>query len=58
MTLDDLKDVAVKLEIEDSQEGVSKMGIVRTIRAILEKKLGQDEEGNSEYLERVNAILA
>jgi len=58
MTLDDLKDVAVKLGIEDSQEGVSKMGIVRTIRTILEKNLGQDEEGNIEYLERVIMILA
>ena len=58
MTLDDLKDVAVKLGIEDSQEGVSKMGIVRTIRTILEKNLGQDEEGNIEYLERVITILA
>ena len=58
MTLDNLKDVAVKLRIEDSQEGVSKMAIIRAIRETVESNLGQDEEANVMYLETVITMLA
>ena len=58
MTLNDLKDVAVKLGVEDSLEGVSKMAIIRTIRTTVERNLGQEEEANVQYLETVVRILA
>ena len=58
MTLNDLKDVAVKLGVEDSLEGVSKMAIIRMIRTTVERSLGQEEEANVQYLETVVRILA
>ena len=58
MTLNDLKDVAVKLGVEDSLEGVSKMAIIRMIRTTVERNLGQEEEANVQYLETVVRILA
>ena len=58
MTLEDLKDVPVKKGIEDSQEGVSNMAIVRTMITIVERNLGPDEEANIEHLETVITILA
>ena len=57
MSLDDLKGVAVKLKIEGSQEGVSKMAVIRTIRTTVERNLGQDEEANVEYLEALITML-
>ena len=57
MSLDDLKDVAVKLRIEDSQEGLSKMAVIRAIRTTVERNLGQDEKANVEYLEALIIVL-
>ena len=57
MSLDDLKGVAVKLKIEGSQEGVSKMAVIRTIRTTVERNFGQDEEANVEYLEALIMML-
>ena len=57
MSLDDLKDVAVKLRIEDSQEGLSKMAVIRAIRTTVERNLGQDEKANVEYLEALIILL-
>ena len=34
------------------------MGMVRAMRIILQRNIGQDEEANIEYLERVITILA
>ena len=58
MTLNDLKDVAVKLGVEDSLEGVSKMAIIRAIKTTVERNLGQEEEANVQHLETVVRILA
>ena len=57
MSLDDLKDVAVKLRIEDSQEGLSKMVVIRAIRKTVERNLGQDEKADVEYLEALIIVL-
>ena len=46
MSLGNLKDAAVKLRIEDSQEGVSKMSVIRPIRTTVGRNLGQDEGAN------------
>ena len=51
MSQDDPKDVAVKLRIEDLQEGLSKKAVIRAIRKTVERNLGQDEKANVEYLE-------
>ena len=58
MSLDDLRDVAVKLRIENSLEKLSKMAVIRAIRVNVETNLGQDEETNIEYLEALIKMLA
>ena len=58
MSLDDLKDVAVKLRIEDPLGGLSKMAVIRAIRAKVEMNLGHDEGANVEYLEALIKALA
>ena len=47
----------MKLRIEDSQEGLSKMAVIRAIRTTVERNLGQDEKANVEYLEALIIML-
>ena len=53
LSLDDLKDIAVKLEIVDLPEELSKIAVIRRIRTGIEKSMGEDEQTNIEFLETV-----
>eukprot|EP00794_Sanderia_malayensis_P005109 gene5109-5757_t len=53
LSLDDLRDVAVKLGIVDLPEELSKIAVMRRIRAVIEESMGEDEGANIELLESV-----
>ena len=53
LSLDDLKDVAVKLGVVDLSEELSKIAVLRRIRAAIEKSMGEDEGSNITFLETV-----
>ena len=58
ISLDDLKNVAVKLEVLDPREELSKLAIIRRLRAEIERGLSQeDEEGNIEFLHTVLKLM-
>ena len=53
LSLDDLKDVAVKLGVVDLSEELSKIAVLRRIRAAIEKSMGEDEGSNITFFETV-----
>ena len=57
LLMDDLKDVAVKLEIVDWPEEQSKFAIIRRISTVIVKGVSQDRGATIEFLEAVVKLI-